>query len=359
MDTKDKLPPIPTPASQRWREFRIQVLPFAMFIIVIVAIVVLWKNYVQPIGVIGFAETNQVSVTSLGDGVIEQLFVESFQVVTQGQTIAVVVGTAPELLKAQVTSAQSDLQVLDDRMKIDHLRVQQNILDAEQSLLALRVTHATSQPEWILRSNEFRRGQAEFTQKIISQADFDRLKVAFDSMTVQIHEREKAIESLAASLENMRKEDKAQLTGIEFAKEAKRHELELMLKPSILRAPIDGMVSMVHRRQGERILRGDSVATIVDPQARRVIGYVRQPVSLLPTTNDFVQILKRTAPSVVGKGRIERIGAQFEFINPALLAADTKRMEVGLPILVSVPPGFPLVPGEYVTLTIDYAAPGR
>src|SRR5262245_4788595 len=118
MDTKDKLPTIPTPASQRWREFRIQVLPFVMFLAVLVAIVVLWKNYVQPIGVIGFAETNQVSVTSLSDGVIEQLYIESFQMVTQGQSIALVVGTAPDLLRAQVASAQSDLQVLDDRMKI-------------------------------------------------------------------------------------------------------------------------------------------------------------------------------------------------------------------------------------------------
>lgn len=355
MENKDKLPPIPTPASQRWREFRIQILPFVMFFAVIVAIVVLWKNYVQPIGVIGFAETNQVNVTSLSDGLIEHLYIESFQVVTQGQPIAEIVSTSPELLKAQVASALSDVEVLADRMKIDVWRVEQNIYDSQQRLLDYQIQQATSRQDWILRSNDFRRAQVEFSQKILSPADFEKVQVAFDTLSTQIKEREKALVSLSATLDAMRQEDKGQPITINRAKEAKKAELELMLKPSVLRAPIDGMVSIVHLRQGERVLRGDSVATIVDPLARRVIGYVRQPVNLLPTTNDVVRIIKRTGPSAVAHGRIERVGAQFEFINPALLSADSRRLEVGLPILVSVPPGFPLVPGEYVTLTVDYA----
>jgi multidrug resistance efflux pump len=355
MDTKDKLPPIPTPASQRWREFRIQVLPFVMFVLILVAIVVLWRNYVQPIGVIGFAETNQVSVTSLTDGIIETLYVDSFQSVTQGQVIAIVTMTSPDLIRAQIVSAQADVQLMGDRMMIDHERVRQNLLDAEQKLLEYKVDQAAAQSELGLRATEFKRAETEYSQKILSQADFDRAKIAFDTLAGQIKARNEAIDSLAKSLELMRKTDKNQPTGVDSALNAKRDELELLLKPSTLRAPIDGMVSIVHKRQGERILRGDSVATILDPVARRIIGYVRQPVSLVPTTNDNVQILKRTAPSLATQGRIERIGAQFEFINPALLAADSKRMEVGLPILVSVPPGFPLVPGEYVTLTINYA----
>lgn len=356
METKDKLPPIPTPASQRWREFRIQVLPFVMFLAVVVAIVVLWRSYVQPIGVIGFAETNQVNVTSLSDGIIEQLFVEPFQVVTQGQVIAVVVGTDPALIRAQVASAQSDLEVMRDRLKVDQIRVEQNIHDSQQRLLSYAIEQATAKADWILRSNDFRRAQVEFNQKILSEADFERIKVAFETLSAQLGERGRAITELSKSLEAIKpKGGKDQPSSIDVALEAKARELELLLKPSTLRAPIDGMVSVVHLRQGERILRGSSVATIVDPQARRVIGYVRQPVSLLPTTNDVVQITKRTAPAAITRGKIERIGAQFEFINPALLSAESKRAEVGLPILVSVPPGFPLVPGEYVTLTIDYA----
>src|SRR5215510_6350848 len=101
---KEKLPPIPTPVSQRWREFRIQILPFMVFLGAIAGIFYLWRTYVQPVGVIGAAETNLVNVTSLQDGLIQQLYVERFQTVTQGQPIAMIVNTDPELIKAQVES---------------------------------------------------------------------------------------------------------------------------------------------------------------------------------------------------------------------------------------------------------------
>src|SRR5882672_3974059 len=106
---KDKLPPIPTPVSQRWREFRIQVLPFVVFLSVLAGIVYLWRSYVQPVGVIGYADTNQVNVTSLQDGIISELLVERFQNVSTGQVIAIVVNTDPELVKAQVDSALADI----------------------------------------------------------------------------------------------------------------------------------------------------------------------------------------------------------------------------------------------------------
>ena len=355
MENKDKLPPIPTPASQRWREFRIQVLPFVMFLAIIVAIVVLWRNYVQPIGVIGFAETNQVNVTSLSDGLIDSLFVEPFQVVTQGQVIAVVTTGDPELLKAQTASLQADLEVQRERLKNDNQRVAQNISDFEQKLQDYYIQQQADRSLWVLRSNDNVRAETQYKSKIISDADYEKIKSDFEVLSIRIAAREKAIESQIKSLEVMRQGSvNARISVVDTAIDLKSAELQLLLKPSYLRSPIDGMVSFVHHRRGERILRGDSIATVVDPVARRVIGYIRQPVSLVPTTNDTVTILKRMAPATVAHGKIERVGAQFEFINPALLSSETKRMEVGLPILVSVPPGFPLVPGEYVTLTIDY-----
>src|SRR5215216_3673592 len=121
----NKLPPIPTPASQRWREFRIQVLPFFVFLCLLTGVVYLWKTYVQPIGVIGAAETNLVNVTSLQDGMISELFVERFQNVTTGQVIAIVVNTDPELIKAQIESAQAEIKVMAARNAVDSQRAQQ------------------------------------------------------------------------------------------------------------------------------------------------------------------------------------------------------------------------------------------
>ena len=50
MDDKS---PIPVPPAQRWREFRIQLLPYVIFIAVAIVIAALWKRVVAPVNMVG------------------------------------------------------------------------------------------------------------------------------------------------------------------------------------------------------------------------------------------------------------------------------------------------------------------
>ena len=51
------LSPIPTPASQRWREFRIRVLPVVVFLCIVLGASVLWLNFVAPVARVGSTDT--------------------------------------------------------------------------------------------------------------------------------------------------------------------------------------------------------------------------------------------------------------------------------------------------------------
>jgi len=353
---KDKLPPIPTPVSQRWREFRIQILPFMVFLLVLTGIVYLWKTYVQPVGVIGYADTNLVNVTSLQDGVISEMFVERFQNVTTGQVIAIIVNTDPELIKAQVESVQADIKVLAARNDVDVQRTEQSYAQFRQDLISMRVQQLTDLGGWVLVSNDFVRAEKEFKDGLIPAARFEAEKVKFEVLNTKINEQAGQISDLEKSLNDLAEKRKSGAPDpFADAVEKKAKELELMLKPSVLRSPINGMISIVHHIQGERILRGMPVVSINDPETRRIIGYVRQPVTTVPTTNDSVLITTRSTPRQTARGQILRVGGQLEPINPALFAADSQLMEVGLPIMVSIPPGLAIVPGEYVNLFIDSA----
>ncbi len=354
---KDKLPPIPTPASQRWREFRIQFLPIVVFALILAGIVYLWRGYVQPIGVIGFADTNVVNVTTLQDGMISELLVERFQYVKAGQPIAVVMNTDPELVKAQIESAQAEVKMMQARTKVDIDRTAQAFQEFKQDYFKQRIDQATDQVEWINASNQFLRAETLYKQGSGPLADVDSARAERDAYAAAIEERGKQIEELGKSLAILEKDRKSETTDainpFLDAVEKKAKELELMLKPSTLKAPISGMVSLVHHVAGERVLRGMPVVSITDPETRRIIGYVRQPVTDIPTTNDYVRITRSTQPRMSGRGQIVHIGAALETINPALLSVDTTRMEVGLPIVVTVPPGIQLLPGEYVSLVIE------
>lgn len=353
MDT-EKLPPIPTPASQRWREFRIQVFPFIVFFAAIIGIVYLWRGYVQPVGVIGFVETNAVNVTSLQDGLLSEVFVQRLQSVTAGQPIAVVVKTDPELIRAQVATMQAELQLTRERLSVDRDRSELAVEEMRQALLLHKVTQAKDTVNLFLYSNEFVRAGLLFTNKTISDAQFDAAKAQYESTIASIQQQEILIREMSEQVLHLAHKDRATVADpIDEAVKAKQRELELLLRPVTLNAPISGMISMIHHQPGERILRGNPVVTITDPETRRIVGYVRQPVSTVPTTNDFVRISTRSnLQRQEVNAPIIRVGAQLEPINPALLSADTKRMEVGLPILVSIPPGIRLLPGEYVNLVI-------
>ena len=353
MEHKDKLPPIPTPASQRWREFRIQVLPFIVFAGLIVGIVILWRGFVQPVGIVGFAETNAVNVVATQDGLLATLSVERFQMVTKGQEIGMIINTDPELLKAQITAAQADIEVLRARNMVDQDRSEQSFQQFRQDLLNHRVAQATARINWIVASNAFRRTDELFKANQESPARYDADKGSLDAITATIAERERQIEDLTRSLAALQAKRKANtIDAFDKAIDAKQRELELLLKPSSVKAPITGMISMVHHYGGERVLRGMSIVTITEPEANHVIGYIRQPIVNKPQTNSTVQITTRSHPRIIAQGHVVHVGAQLEPINPALLSAETKRMEVGLPILVSVPQGVKLTPGEFVDLSL-------
>jgi len=118
---------------------------------------------------------------------------------------------------------------------------------------------------------------------------------------------------------------------------------------------MDGVVSMIYRRSQEKVVKGEPIVTVSAPRAERIVGYIRQPVQIIPTTKDTVMVRTRTQKRQSGEAQILKVGAQFEAINPALLSLDSNRFEMGLPILISLPPGLTVSPGEFVDLSIQYA----
>ena len=110
------------------------------------------------------------------------------------------------------------------------------------------------------------------------------------------------------------------------------------------------MISIIHHQAGEKVLRGSPLITISSPNSTQIIGYVRQPIQRHPKVGDEVRVTTRTTPRIYAPATILKVGAQLEPLNPGLLSAETKRMEVGLPVVISLPTGLGLFPGEFVDI---------
>lgn len=353
----DSLPPIPTPPAQRWREFRIQILPVIVFLMLLATIAFMWRNFVQPSGVVGEVEAVKANVISLHDGVVAALHVDVLQPVTNGQVIGTIIGTDPDILKASIAAVEADLKVLRARMRLDESRneqsVQQMRMDLLEEKLLLRVALAMSN----VTSNKLKRtlklvNDNVETQEVldIAQAEFDKFQEEATARAQTIKEREEILKHFQSAQGGSGND-----SYINEAIKAKEDELEATLKPAEIRAPMDGVISAVYRRSQERVVRGEPIVTISATTAERIVGYIRQPVQMIPTESDVVVVRTRTQRRQMGEGQILKVGAQYERINPLLISTDSNRFELGLPILVSLPKGMNVSPGEYLDLSIRYA----
>jgi len=356
-----KLPPIPTPFSQVLREFRIQVLPFIVFGATVIAIALLWRNTIQPVGMVGFVETNQVYVTSLQDGLISELFVDRFEEVKKDQHVCVVVNTDPELVVAMIQTAKADLQVILARSGVDIARGHQQLQQLAGDLSIERIRQTALIPQLVLAETNLVAAEHLFRTGAGTQQAYDAALAQRDALREQIRERKIYIQNLSSNLASLEISDEPLKKAVLAAIQAKEKELELTLKPSVLKSPIDGLVAMIHHRAGEKVRRGDPIVTIASPSATNVIGYVRQPIQRHPRVGETVRVTTRTSPRRSGTGQIAKVGAQLEPINQPLISAETRRYEVGLPIVVSLPPDLfrqlNLMPGEFVD--IAYAVNGK
>ena len=353
----EKLPPIPTPFSQRWREFRIQVLPFLVFIGALIAIVYLWRNIVQPMGMVGFVETNQVNVASLQDGLISELYVERFQEVKKDQPLCVVAKTDPELIAATIAAAKADLLVILARGDVDIARGRYSLQQLVGELFVQKIQQVARRVDLTLAQTNLVSAETLRNQGIFGELQYQAALAKRDALREEIAERDKYIVDLDQNLTKLKStpDDPIKDSVLEAIR-WKEKQLEISLKPVLLKAPFDGMVNAVHPQAGERVLHGIPIITLTSFTASNIIGYVRQPIQRQPKIGDFMRVTTRTTPRRIGTGQVTKVGAQLEPLNPGLLSAETKRMEVGLPVVITLPKELGLFPGEYVDVSFQ---PGR
>ena len=352
----DPLPPIPTPRAQRWREFRIQVLPLIVFVAVVAVVVMLWTKFVQPVGVVGEVEAIRADVTSLQDGLLTELNVDLLQPVKAGQVLGYVRVKSPESLRTELAGLEGDLRITELRVQIDERRRAQDLTQLEMDVMDHQAELEGDRMQLIQASNDFFRVSKVYLERddVYSAQDYDLAEANYKRLQALVEKRTELVEMIGQQFAELAETKPDIDRVVANALRGERLQMERGSEPVTLRAPIDGRVSMLHRRVGERVLRGEPVLSISAEQASRIVGYVSQPITTLPTTNDSVVITTRHQPRRKGEGQILEVGSAIEPVRPGLLSQDRTRVDTGLIILVSVPRGLEVIPGELVDLVINY-----
>lgn len=354
----ESLPPIPTPPAERWREFRIQVMPLMTFVVVLLGVVLLWKQYVVPSNIIGEVEAVRANVISSVDGTLKELKVKRFQRVAAGEEIALVSTMDTATLEASFRQVEAELKVMRARMELDSKRNEQGYELARLELNKERVELNLVRVQAFFKRKEADRLHNLLTNipPLASESEYELVLAEAAAMStnviegeIYLAEKEKTLPRLAPGPNA--EADKVIADNIQAAEEVLRSQGQIIS----IKSPIDGMVSAVFRFQGEKIVANANVpiVTISALQPTRIIGYVRKPFSEVPKQGDMVTIRKLTGKREQAQGVVLEVSGQLEQITPTLIPVQPGvKIEMGLPFSVSVPAEMALIPGEPVDLIV-------
>ena len=359
------LPVIPTPPNQRWREFRVIFVPPIVFIGTLLAILLVWRDYVSPPTLIGQVEPIVSAVNSRNAGILTNVFVQRFQEVQAGQVLAEVhvtdhrrYDTELELLRSEISMSQLELSSLADRQRL--------ALEYEN----LRVTYMRQQTELEMAKAQLPHAQFDvdlskrlLADKVVSEFEYHYFLSSYDSLKAQIAQISTNVTQLEQTLLEAR-ETVGTAPGPDAMRELVGHLTQLQQQqkslealgsaPLLIQAPISGVVTDVFHRPGENLLPGAPILTISSKRSDRIVGYLRPPFSVQPKAGMNVQIRPRAQPRLTADSKIAGVGASMETITNHVFTRPSMPAEIGLPVAVSIPESLrsQLRPGELIDIRI-------
>jgi multidrug resistance efflux pump len=354
----DALPPVPTPPTKLWREFRIQWMPVLVFLGAVAAAVALWKTSLGAPMLVGQVEAVQAAVRSPDVGILVALTVTNYQQVAKDDPVAELDTSDPRTSAARANLLDTRVRLLGEAIRHPELDQQRNDLDYQRLQLELRnhrLALATAEVNLQRAEEEFERVKGLFEAKIVSERAYEIAQRAKEALEVEIRERTELVSYLTnrlpefwARIERSRSLATQQLAQVEINR---LQVAGLATNNLVLRAPTNGVVCNVWHRPGEVVRAGDVILTVQVPRSERIVCYLRQPLPVEPEVGMQVQVRTRSMVKRVGWGKILNVGPQMEPISAALLRPGMN-IEIGLPIAISVPPELNLRPGELVDLAI-------
>ena len=355
--------PIPIPLRERWRDARLRLLPLLIFVVTIIVLAALWKDFASAPSMVGQAESIQASVSCYRPGMLAQLTVNRFDRVKSGDPVGQVLVTDPKILQASLAVIQSDIELLRATMQpvVTQQRTAMDYSQLRLDWMRQRAQLASARVNLQFAEADLRRTEQLFKDKIVSERFYEQAKATQGRLQNEVEELAKLVE------EQSRNFDQLQLTnGVDIAKitdnplrvaiaaqESKLRLTEAELSPIILRAPVDGMVDVIYHRAGEAVNAGEPIVSIAPINALRIVGYLRPPIVEEPKPGTRVEVRTRGPNRQVGTAQVIEVGTQFEAIAPALQApVKIANVELGLPLGISMPANLKIRPGELVDLTI-------
>jgi multidrug resistance efflux pump len=396
--------------SHRVKRFYLRhAVPVAVWLLTVGLVVWLFYQRSARFETVGIArgQVRQVAASSIGR--IKEISVQLFAPVKAGQKVAVVdTVTDNELveearLRAQLVAAGAEAERLcaeliptQEKLRADAANMQMNQKDnwrrfemdvdsAWLRILGLQATVALERVTLDELAVQVKISQKLLQEEVIVPFEFEKVKVRYDGVAKQVQENERLLEQARVVLrqaEQRRDEFAAHelpAQSEDAALEALRKQIavqEEVVKGLLeqlsawksrrdvkLTSPIDGRIIPIHgqrndallQRSGEEVIRqvgevvraGDPILVVAEEKPSEVVAYVNEQQLGYVKEQMQVELVKTRTPPQIAQSTIVMVGPTIELM-PQRLWRNPTIPQWGMPVLIAIPAGLKLVPGEVV-----------
>lgn len=387
---------------------RRHIVPILVWLSVVACVVGLFTRRSQRFEIVGMArgQVRQIAVNCPAR--LKTVHVQLFENVKRGQTVAVVntvldneqprvelqiqldpILAEIEHLAAQLVPTQDDLLAekadRETNRLSDSRRFSIDVENARVQILSLRSQIASDRIVLEDLSMEAKIVRDLVEQDAVAPYELEKTQVQYNALAKKIEENEYLLEQAKSDLEqNQQRRDeyarshpfhpsidgvleviRKQIGVQEHLMDGLLAQLEALKSREALelKAPIDGVVIPVQqranearlRRPGEKILRrpgevvvaGEPILAIAEARPSEIIAYIGDRQLGKVEEEMFVELIKNREPPQIATSQIIRVGPTMELM-PERLWRNPNIPQWGRPVVIEVPEGLELVPGEVV-----------
>ncbi len=379
---------------------RPHILPVLIWLVAVTGVAMLFHRRSQRFEILGMAQGQVRQVSSTCTGRLKVVPLELFQQVKAGDVVAVIDTLLDdEHLDAELAAASAQVQYLQAELvdteqrllaeaanlKTDRIEAQRRFaIDVENARLRVLELKTLLETDRIMLEDIQLSSRIVVTRTLADQNDVPhyerkRMRVEYSALAKKIEENERLLVQAENDLKQARQrrddfeQHQLQLPPLDTALDVIRRAINVQEKQIgvllaktealVLKSPIDGMViqvlgrprdvalrrpgELVVRRAGEVVLAGETILTIAETEPREIIAYAnRQQLSRIREGMP-VQLIKNVEPAQIARSQVTYIGATLERM-PECLWEIPNVPQWGHPIMVPIPQGLKVIPGEMV-----------
>jgi multidrug resistance efflux pump len=347
-------------------------LPVLTFLLLVVGIYWLWTPTLSPSAIVAEAKTTRANVLTTIAGTIQEISVSDMQRVKKGQELVVLSALDPVALQAERQAVEAELQLMKAQLNVDRVRNQDAFSQMRTRLMEERISLSVAQVNLQEAEATFEAVNRLYERQLVPKVSddgargvgstalgYDAALRQRDALRSEVAGRVRAIAQLERDVAAMSASSAVEVSSVDRAIEdairAQQARIESLDGRTVLRSPIDGFVSVVNSRAGERVPAGQPILVVSAEHVEHIVAWVRQPLSVRPEEGDVVRVRAAGHSKPFVESTVVRVGSQMEAISPTLLVDNesSRQVEVGLPFLIKVPDELDLVPGEMVEVVIE------